>query len=144
MLEVPKPYVLLVALYLGFALTAGSVVHLPLDPPRCLLIDGVGVLIFIIASVADARRSHAAGLEGPGVGLGRYLGWSVLLSLGLGILSGGSQHFPHYAAALLSLGVLLSLLDWLARERTALRAGGCGRRARPRAADPPRARPHRP
>src|SRR5215213_11252081 len=121
MRQVLPPYVLYVALYLGVALTGGSVVHLPLDPPRYLLIGGIGVLVFIAASVADARRRHAAGLEGPGGGLGRYVGWSVLLSLGLGMLSGGIQHFldfPHYAAALLPLGVLLSLAAFLGRERT--------------------------
>ena len=45
----------------------------------------------------------------------------MLLSLGLGMLSGGIQHFldfPHYAAALLPLGVLLSLAAFLGRERT--------------------------
>lgn len=122
MLDTLKPYVLYVALYLGVALTGGSVVHLPLDPSRYLLIGAVGVLVFIVASVADARRRHASGLEGPGGGLGRYVGWSVLLSLGLGMLSGGIQHFldfPHYAAALLPLGVILSLSAYLARERTA-------------------------
>ena len=121
MLDLLKPYVLYVALYLGVALTGGSVVHLPLDPPRYLLIGAVGVLVFITASVADARRRHAAGLEGAGGGLGSYIGWSVLLSLGLGMLSGGIQHFldfPHYAAALLPVGVLLSLSAYLARERT--------------------------
>ena len=121
MFDLLKPYVLYVALYLGVALTGGSVVHLPLDPARYLLIGAVGVLVFIAASVADARRRHAAGLEGPGGGLGRYVGWSVLLSLGLGMLSGGIQHFldfPHYAAALLPLGVLLSLAAYLGRERT--------------------------
>ena len=121
MRQVLSPYVLCVALYLGVALTGGSVVHLPLDPGRYLLIGAVGVLVFIAASVADARRRHAAGLEGPGGGLGRYVGWSVLLSLGLGMLSGGIQHFldfPHYAAALLPLGVLLSLAAFLGRERT--------------------------
>lgn len=126
MLDLLKSYVLYVALYLGVALTGGSVVHLPLDPPRYLLIGAVGVLVFILASVADARRRHAAGLEGPGGGLGRYVGWSVQLSLGLGMLSGGIQHFldfPHYAAALLPLGILLSLVAYLVRERTAP-AGG--------------------
>jgi hypothetical protein len=121
MLDPLKPYILYVALYLGVALTGGSVVHLPLDPPRYLLIGAAGVLVFITASVADARRRHAAGLEGAGGGLGRYIGWSVLLSLGLGMLSGGIHHFldfPHYAAALLPLGVLLSLAAYLAREQT--------------------------
>ena len=74
MRHVIPPYVLYVALYLGVALTGGSVVHLPLAPARYLLIGGIGVLVFITASFADARRRHGAGLEGPGGGLGRYVG----------------------------------------------------------------------
>jgi hypothetical protein len=119
MAEVLRPYTLYVALYLGVALTGGSIVHLPLDPARYVLIGGIGVVVFIGASVADARHRHAAGLEGPG-GLGRYVGWSVLLSIGLGMLSGSIQHFidfPHYAAVLVPLGVLVSLAAYMGRER---------------------------
>ena len=120
MFQILTPYALYVALYLGVALTGGSVVHLPLAPARYLLIGGIGVLVFIAASVADARRRHAAGLEGPGGGLGRYVGWSVVLSIGLGMLSGSIQHFidsPHYAAALIPLGVIVSLVAYMGRER---------------------------
>jgi hypothetical protein len=120
MAEILRPYTLYDALYLGVALTGGSIVHLPLDPARYLLIGGIGVLVFIVASVADARHRHAAGLEGPGGGLGRYVGWSVLLSIGLGMLSGSIQHFidfPHYAAVLIPLGVLVSLAAYMGRER---------------------------
>ena len=120
MAEILRPYALYVALYLGVALTGGSIVHLPLDPGRYLLIGAVGVVVFILASVADARQRHAAGLEGPGGGLGRYVGWSVLLSIGLGMLSGSIQHFidfPHYAAALIPLGVLASLAAYMGREQ---------------------------
>ncbi len=119
MLELLKPYVLYVSFYLGVALTGGSVVHLPMDPPRYLLIGAIGIAIFIAASVADVRRRQAERSEAPVGGLGRYVGWSVVLSLGLGMLSGGIQHFldfPHYAAALLPLGVALSLAAYLARE----------------------------
>jgi hypothetical protein len=118
-----RPYVLYVALYLGVALTGGSIVHLPLDPARYLLIGVTGVAIFTVASVLDARQRHAAGLEGPGGGLGRYVGWSVLLSIGLGMLSGSIQHFldfPHYAAALIPLGVVVSLIAYMGRERLSL------------------------
>lgn len=120
MRSIVPPYVLYVALYLGVALTGGSVVHLPLAPGRYLLIGAVGVLVFISASVADARRRHAAGLEGAGGGLGRYVGWSVVLSIGLGMLSGSIQHFvdfPHYASALLALGVPVTLAAYVGRER---------------------------
>ena len=120
MSHVLPPYVLYVALYLGVALTGGSVVHLPLAPARYLLIGAIGVAIFITASVADARRRHASGLEGSGGGLGRYVGWSVALSIGLGMLSGSIQHFidfPHYASALLALGVPVTLAAYIGRER---------------------------
>ena len=123
MRHVLSPFVLYVALYLGVALAGGAVVHLPLDPVRYLLLGGVGVFVFILASVADARRRHAAGLEGPGGGLGSFVGWSVLLSIGLGMLSGSIQHFldfPHYAAALLPLGVPVTLAAYIGRERLSL------------------------
>src|SRR3712207_9354941 len=100
MSHVLPPYVLYVALYLGVALTGGSVVHLPLDPGRYLLIGAVGVAVFIAASALDARRRHAAAVEGGGA-LGRYIPWSGGLSLGLGMVRGAIQHllhFPHYPA----------------------------------------------
>lgn len=123
MIQVLHPYVLYVALYLGVALTSGSIVHLPLAPVRYLIIGGIGVIIFILASVADARHRHLSGLEGPSGSLGRYVGWSVLLSIGLGMLSGSIQHFidfPYYAAVLIPLGVLVSLAAYIGRERLSL------------------------
>ena len=71
MLNLLKPYVLYVALYLGVALTGGSVVHLPLNPPRYLLIGAIGVLVFIVASVADARPLQARRMPPPGGGMRR-------------------------------------------------------------------------
>ena len=123
MARILHPYILYVPLYLGVALTGGSIVHLPLDPTRYLLIGAIGIVVFIAASVADARHRHAAGLEGPGGGLVRYVGWSVVLSIGPGMLSGSIQHFvdfPHYAAALIPLGVLVSLAAYMGPERLSL------------------------
>ena len=100
------------------ALTGGSVVHLPLDPGRYVLIGAVGVAIFIAASALDARRRQAVAAAGEA--LGRYIAWSVVLSLGLGMLSGSIQHFldfPHYAAVLLPLGVPVTLVAYIGRER---------------------------
>ena len=61
-------------------------------------------------------------MEGQGA-LGRYIAWSVALSLGLGMLSGSIQHFldfPHYAAVLLPLGVPVTLVAYMGRERLRL------------------------
>ena len=123
MRQVVPPYILYVALYLGVALAGGSVVHLPLDPGRYLLIGTIGVVVFIAASAIDARRRHVAAVEDGGGALGRYLAWSVVLSLGLGMLSGSIQHFldfPHYAAVLLPLGVPVTLAAYVGRERLSL------------------------
>ena len=45
-----------------------------------------------------------------------------MLSLGLGMLSGSIQHldFPHYAAVLLPLGVPVTLVAYMRRERLSL------------------------
>jgi hypothetical protein len=71
--------------------------------------------------------------------LGRYVGWSVLLSIGLGMLSGSIQHFidfPHYAAALLSLGVPVTLAAYVGREGLDVPGrDSCGSARRP---SPPR------
>ena len=114
MTTVLPPYLLYVALYLGVALTGGSVVHMPLDPKRSVLIGVIGVIIFIVASAIDARRRKLATAEGAA--LPGYIIWSVILSLGLGMLSGSIQHFidfPQYAAALLALGVPVSLASYV-------------------------------
>lgn len=54
------------------------------------------------------RHPMAAAVEGSGASLGRDM------------LSGSIQHFldfPHYAAVLLPLGVLVSLAAYMGRER---------------------------
>ncbi len=80
-------------------------------------------MVFIAASTLDARRRHAAAVEDGGGALGRYVAWSVMLSLGLGMPSGSIQHFldfPHYAAVLLPLGVPVTLVAHMGRERLGL------------------------
>ena len=122
MTTILPPYLLYVALYLGVALTGGSVVHMPLDPKRYVLIGVIGVIIFIVASAIDARRRKLATAEGAA--LPGYIIWSVILSLGLGMLSGSIQHFidfPQYAAALLALGVPVSLASYMGREKLLVR-----------------------
>ena len=94
MTTVLPPYLLYVALYLGVALTGGSVVHMPLDPKRYVLIGVIGVIIFIVASAIDARRRKLATAEGD---------------------------FPQYAAALLALGVPVSLASYMGREKLTVR-----------------------
>ena len=95
---------------------------MPLDPKRYVLIGVIGVIIFIVASAIDARRRKLATAEGAA--LPGYIVWSVILSLGLGMLSGSIQHFidfPQYAAALLALGVPVSLASYMGREKLTVR-----------------------
>lgn len=104
-----------VSLFLGAGLISGSVVHYPLDPGRYLLIGAAGAALFAVASAFHEARSK---LNGP-IELLRFIVASLVLALGIGMISGGIQHFsdiPDRAATLIPLGGALSLLAFAVRD----------------------------
>lgn len=104
-----------VALFVGAGLISGSVVHYPLDPGRYLLIGAVGAVMFAAASAVHEARANLAG----GADLARFIGASLVLALGIGMISGGIQHFsdiPGRAATLIPLGAALSLIAFAVRD----------------------------
>lgn len=104
-----------VALFVGAGLISGSVVHYPLDPGRYLLIGAVGAALFALASAFHEARAR---LSGP-IELLRFVVASLVLALGIGMISGGIQHFndiPERAATLIPLGGALSLLAFASRD----------------------------
>ncbi|MGW4648445.1 hypothetical protein [Kitasatospora sp. NPDC004289] len=105
-----------VGYFVGAGLISGAVVHHPLDPARYTVIGLAGAAVFLCAAVL-------AEVQGPGrTSPGRLvlvLGSSLALSFGIGMLSGGLQHFedfPARAAVLIPLGLLLSFLAYTAKE----------------------------
>jgi hypothetical protein len=111
----------LLARYLGYfvgaGLISGAVVHHPLDPDRYTRITGYGVLVFLAAT---ALNEFALARNKPT--LPRTLvvmGASLLLSFGIGMLSGGLQHFedfPTRAAVLIPAGIALSFVAYVIKD----------------------------
>ncbi|GAA4930318.1 hypothetical protein ACFPM3_24175 [Streptomyces coeruleoprunus] len=106
-----------VGYYVGAGLISGAVVHHPMDPTRYSLIAGAGVLVFLVATflneivLASEKPDLAKTL--------RVLGASTMLSFGLGMLSGGMQHFadlPDRCAVLIPLGLVLAFVAYVLKE----------------------------
>ena len=115
----PRAYLALygkyVALFVGAGLISGAVVHYPLDPGRYLLIGAAGALLFAGASAVHEARERMTGAAE----LVQFVAASLVLALGIGMISGGIQHFsdiPARAATLIPLGAALSLVAFAVRD----------------------------
>lgn len=113
----PWRYLGYVGYYVGAGLISGAVVHHPMDPTRYSVIAGSGVLVFLLATVLN--DIVLASERQPLSRMLRVLGTSTMLSFGLGMLSGGMQHFadlPDRCAVLIPLGIVLSFVAFFLKE----------------------------
>lgn len=104
-----------VALFVGAGLISGAIVHYPLDKARYLVIGAIGAALFALASVLGDARPKTEGRAS----LLRFILASLVLALGIGMISGGIQHFsdiPARAATLIPLGALLSVVAFAIRD----------------------------
>jgi MFS family permease len=115
--SLPWRYLGYVGYYVGAGLISGAVVHHPMDPTRYSMIAGAGVLVFLVATVLN---DIILATEKPALSrMVRVLGTSTMLSFGLGMLSGGMQHFadlPDRCAVLIPLGIVLSFVAYFLKE----------------------------
>lgn len=115
--SLPWRYLGYVGYYVGAGLISGAVVHHPMDPTRYSMIAGSGVLVFLVATVLN---DIVLASERPALPrMVRVLGTSTMLSFGLGMLSGGMQHFadlPYRCAVLIPLGIGLSFVAYCLKE----------------------------
>lgn len=102
--------------FVGTGLLSGAIVHHPLDPARYTLIGAAGAALFLTAAIAAEKRQ-------PGrltaLRIVAVVGTSFGLSFGIGMLSGGMQHFedfPDRAAVLIPSGLLLSFVAFTLKE----------------------------
>ncbi|WP_329376770.1 hypothetical protein OG625_04605 [Streptomyces sp. NBC_01351] len=106
-----------VGYFVGAGLISGAVVHHPLDPDRYTRIAVYGALVFLAATVLN---EFLLTRERPG--LPRMLvviGSSLLLSFGIGMLSGGLQHFddfPARGAVLVPTGLVVSFVAYVIKD----------------------------
>ena len=115
--RVLRPYLGYVGYFVGAGLISGGIVHQPLDPARYTTIALAGVAVFLAATVLN---EFVLAPERPtGLRAVRLILASLALSLGIGMLSGGIQHFsdfPERAAILIPLGIVLSFLAYVTRS----------------------------
>lgn len=108
--------------FVGAGLVSGAIVHRPLDPSRYTVLAAVGMVAFLVATLVPELLG-----DGPRPGraaLLRLVAGSLLLALGIGMLSGGIQHFsdvPGRAVVLVPAGLLLSWLAFQLRTGAGLR-----------------------
>lgn len=106
-----------VGYFVGAGLISGAVVHHPLDPDRYTRIAGYGALVFLAATVLN---EFLLTRERPG--LPRMLvviGSSLMLSFGIGMLSGGLQHFDDFPArgtVLVPAGIVVSFIAYVIKD----------------------------
>ncbi|MFC9292600.1 hypothetical protein ACFTWH_30380 [Streptomyces sp. NPDC057011] len=106
-----------VGYFVGAGLISGAVVHHPLDPARYTRIAVYGVVVFLAATALNefllADRKPTPGR------VVSIMGASLLLSFGIGMLSGGLQHFedfPARAAVLIPIGIVLSFAAYVIKD----------------------------
>ncbi|MFJ7266732.1 hypothetical protein ACIQV3_08695 [Streptomyces sp. NPDC099050] len=117
----PRPlaarYLGYVGYFVGAGLISGAVVHHPLDPDRYTRIAAYGALVFLAATVLN---EFVLTRERPGLPrLLLVMGASLLLSFGIGMLSGGLQHFddfPARGAVLVPAGLLVSFVAYVIKD----------------------------
>lgn len=103
--------------FVGAGLISGAVVHHPLDPARYTKIAVMGVLVFLAATVVN---EFLLATDRPALRRAVLIvAASLLLSFGIGMLSGGLQHFedfPDRGAVLVPLGITLSFIAFVLKD----------------------------
>lgn len=112
------------AMFVGTGFLSGAIVHSgdAAEIPRNALIGAVGIGLFVVGSTfyeAVVLRHRISRRSLPG-----FLLFSILLSVGIGMISGGVQHFtdfPTFSPKLIPLGLLVSTLAFGLKHRVELR-----------------------
>ncbi len=122
--KVTIPYSIYVMLFLGIGLLSGSLVHFPLNPHRYTIIGGIGILLFLIGSYFNEKVINKNDVFKHGLGSAlAFLFCSLTLSIGIGMISGGTQHFneiPEYASKLIPIGITLSFMSYVFKNKIPL------------------------
>lgn len=121
--RVLRPYLVYVLLFVGAGMVSGGVVHYPLNESFYGVLAALGGIVFAIGSLANELLS-GKGLPKAGALFSLIL-TSLLLSFGIGMLSGGIQHFtdfPSRAAILVPTGIALSFVAYCFKAKLFQRA----------------------
>jgi uncharacterized protein (DUF305 family) len=108
------------SLFLGTGFISGAIVHSAgVFAWYEFFLFCIGILLFTLGAYQQIRQ----GLITTVLPLPKFLGMTALLSVGIGILSGGIQHFldtPQFATWMIALGLPIGGIMYLAREQLSL------------------------
>lgn len=110
-------YAVYMGLFIGTGFLSGAIVHFPMDPVRFSVIGFIGAAIFVASSTINEIAMQ--GKEVSVREILKLIAFSIVLALGVGMISGGVQHFdevPEYASILIPLGVVLSLIGYVLKH----------------------------
>lgn len=118
------PFLTFIALFIGTGFVSGSIVHMGegINPWDVSLL-AIGAVLFVLGSVFQDIQQGMTRIRGEGILL--FLLLSLVLSIGIGMASGGMQHFvdtPAYSAILIPLGLGIGLVAFILKERMSLTA----------------------
>lgn len=118
------PFLTFIALFIGTGFVSGSIVHMGegINAWDASLL-AIGIIFFVSGSVFQDMQQGMRRMRGEGVVF--FLVLSLLLSIGIGMASGGMQHFvdtPTYSAMLIPLGLGIGFVAFLLKERINLTA----------------------
>jgi hypothetical protein len=116
------PFLTYICLFVGMGLVSGSIVHLGApEVSRYVTIGCVGMVLFVVGSYVQEALLNSDNLRQEGAV--KYILYSLLLAIGVGMMSGGTQHFldfPLYAKYLLPVGFVLALAAYVLRNNLSL------------------------
>lgn len=108
-------YLNYMALFIGAGFLSGSIVHIPLNPIKFGFIGLIGVALFVSSTVVKNSRSRSLN-PATKTSLLKLIGYSSVLAIGVGMISGGIQHFsefPDYLKVIIPIGVALSIIGYI-------------------------------
>ena len=112
-------YLSYLALFIGTAFISGGIVHSGniSQIPKYIGIGIAGVSLFLAGSFVQEFVLNRKNLKEEGYI--KFFTFSLLLSIGIGMISGGVQHFsdfPAYSSYLIPIGLILSLIAYLLKN----------------------------
>lgn len=113
-----KPYFSYLLMFLGMGLISGSIVHAAQEDMRqyALILMAIGAVLFAFGSYLN-EVLFKTGILGDSVL--KYVSVSLLLALGIGMVSGAAQHFydtPVFASYIAPIGIFVSSLAFAIRQ----------------------------
>lgn len=112
-------YLSTLALFIGTGFISGAIVHTGniSELYKYLVIGIIGISLFIAGSFVQESVLNAKNLKEEGAV--KFFIFSLLLSVGIGMISGGTQHFsdfPIYSSYLVPIGLIISYTAFLLKN----------------------------